>query len=186
MKFMDLPKEENPFLGYRAVRIYEEYKSVFVEQLTAIIKASAYGNVHLMVPMVCCVDEIRWVRSIVAEIQQQLDEKGVPFNRSMPVGIMIEVPSTAFIIDQLAPECDFFSVGTNDLAQYFLAADRGNKKVKNVYDPAQPAFVRLLDKIVKDVHASGKWVGICGQMASQVEFLPLLIGLGFDELSLFG
>ncbi|MBI9016785.1 MAG: phosphoenolpyruvate--protein phosphotransferase [Phycisphaerae bacterium] len=184
LPFMPLPAEENPFLGYRAVRIYKEYETFFREQLAAIIKASAFGNVHLMVPMICSVEEIRWVNKIILEIQDELGNQNIPFNKTMPVGIMIEVPSTAFIIDQLAVECDFFSIGTNDLAQYFLAADRGNEYVKDIYTPAHPSFIRLLKKIVDDVHEAKRWVGICGEMASQLEFLPLLIGIGFDELSL--
>jgi fructose-specific PTS system IIA-like component len=181
---LNLEKEANPFLGYRAVRIYPEFENLITHQLRAIIRASAFGSVKMLVPMICSVEEIRWVKRKVADIQKQLMAENTAFDKKMPVGIMIEVPSTIFILDQLCDEADFFSIGTNDLSQYIFAADRENKKLVKLCDNLQPAFLRVLKTIVEQIHNRGKWVGMCGEMAGQVESLPLLVGLGLDEISL--
>jgi fructose-specific PTS system IIA-like component len=171
-------------LGYRAVRIYPEYENIIADQFRAIIRASAFGSLKMLVPMVCSVDEIRWVKQKVTDIQKELTEHNVNFDKKMSIGIMIEVPSTIFILDQLCDESDFFSIGTNDLAQYIFAVDRENKKIAKLSDNLQPAFLRVLKTIVQQIHARGKWVGMCGEMAGQIETLPLLVGLGLDEISL--
>ncbi len=183
LPYLPLPHEVNPFLGYRGVRIYPEYQEMITTQLRAIIRASAFGSLRVMLPMVCSVEEVRWVKERVAEAQGELKAGGVAFDPAMPLGIMVEVPSVVFLLDQLCSEVDFFSIGTNDLMQYFLAVDRDNGKVAGLYSARHPAFLRLLEKIVEDVHRHGRWVGMCGEMARDVQNLPLLIGLGLDEIS---
>jgi fructose-specific PTS system IIA-like component len=181
---LNLEKENNPFLGYRAVRIYPEFEKLIIQQLRAIIRASAFGRIKMLVPMICSVDEIRWVKRKVSDIQNQLTAENTVFDSKMPVGIMIEVPSTIFILDQLCDEADFFSIGTNDLSQYIFAVERENKKLSKLCDNLQPAFVRVLKTIIQQIHNRGKWVGMCGEMAGQIESLPLTVGLGMDEISL--
>jgi len=183
LRYLNLPDEANPFLGYRGVRIYPDHHDVISSQLRAIIRASALGKVWMMVPMVCSVDEVRWIKTRVAEIHADLKASAVAFDPHMPIGVMVEVPAVAFIVDQLAAEVDFFSIGTNDLMQHFLAVDRTSDRVASLYTPLHPAFLRLLDKIVADVHRHGRWVGMCGEMTRDPRNLPLLIGLGLDEIS---
>ena len=183
LRYLNLPDEANPFLGYRGVRIYPEYRDTIVAQLRAIVRASAFGKVWMMVPMICSVEEVRWIKARVGEIQAALRASAIAFDPHMPIGVMVEVPAVAFIIDQLAAEVDFFSIGTNDLMQHFLAVDRTSDKVAGLYSPLHPAFLRLLDKIVADVHRHGRWIGMCGEMTRNPRNLPLLIGLGLDEIS---
>ncbi len=183
LPYLPMPRESNPFLGYRGVRLYPEYQEMITTQLRALIRASASGSLRVMVPMVCSVDEVRWVKARIAEIQAELRGSGVVFDPAMQVGIMVEVPSIAFVLDQLCAEVDFFSIGTNDLMQYFLAVDRDNEKVAPLYNARHPALLRLLARIVDEVHRHGRWVGMCGEMARDPENLPLLIGLGLDEIS---
>ena len=183
LPYLSLPPEANPFLGYRGVRIYREYQELITTQLRAILRASALGALRVMVPMVCSVEEVRWVKKRIAEVQAELKGDGVAFDPAMPLGIMVEVPSVAFVLDQICVEVDFFSIGTNDLLQYFLAVDRDNDKVAGLYSARHPAFLRLLARIVEDVRRHSRWVGMCGEMARDVQNLPLLIGLGLDEIS---
>ncbi len=183
LRYLNLPEEANPFLGYRGVRIYPDHRAVIMSQLRAIVRASAFGRVWMMVPMICSVEEVRWIKTCIAEIQAELRSKNIAFDAKMPIGVMVEVPAVAFIIDQLAAEVDFFSIGTNDLMQHFLAVDRTSDKVAGLYSPLHPAFLRLLDKIVADVHRHGRWIGMCGEMTRSPRNLPLLIGLGLDEIS---
>lgn len=182
--YLKIPAEANPFLGYRAVRIYDEFSEIIRNQLRAILRASAFGKLQLMIPMVSCVEEVRQVKKILAEIRTQLDSEKAAYDKTMQVGIMVEVPSAVFIIEQLAREIDFFSIGTNDLLQYFVAADRQNERVSRLYTPLHPSFIRFLKRIVDDVHTSGKWVGMCGEMAGDIQNIPILVGLGLDEISL--
>jgi multiphosphoryl transfer protein len=181
---LSLPKEANPFLGYRGVRIYSDFRDVIRVQVRAIARASAFGRVQMMVPMVSSLEEVSWVRSLLREVQDELKAKNVKFDPAMPLGIMIETPSVAFMLDHLASEVDFFSIGTNDLAQYFFAAERGNDRVSSLADVRNPAFLRLLQQIVREVRKTGKWIGMCGDMAADASLLPLLVGLGLDEISL--
>jgi len=181
--YLSLPKEANPFLGYRAVRIYREFEGLFRSQIRALVRASALGRLQVMIPMVSCLDEVTWVREVIADEQARLAAAGVAFNPAMPVGAMIEVPSAAFLLEPLAGALDFFSVGTNDLLQYFLACDRDNPRLTPLANPLEPSFLRLLDRIVSEARAHGRWVGLCGDMAGRARFLPVLVGLGFDELS---
>ncbi|HEX7486570.1 MAG TPA: phosphoenolpyruvate--protein phosphotransferase [Vicinamibacterales bacterium] len=184
LPYLAMPKEDNPFLGYRAVRIYPEFEGLFRSQVRALIRATAFGRLQVMIPMVSCLDEVTWVRGIIADEQSRLATEGVAFDPGMPLGAMIEVPSAAFIIGPLSEALDFFSVGTNDLLQYFLAADRANARLTALANPLEPSFLRLLDHIVSDVHACGRWVGLCGEMGGQPRYLPVLVGLGLDEISL--
>src|SRR5580698_5287263 len=182
--YLNLPAEENPFLGYRGVRIYAEHHQLLQAQLRAILRASAFGQVQVMAPMISSLDEVRQFKASISEAMQDLARKGIAFQSDLPIGIMIEVPSTAFILNELCAEVDFFSLGTNDLNQYFLAADRDNPKTAELSDVLHPGFLRFLKRIVDEIHSAGKWVGTCGEMASEIRHLPLLVGLGLDEISL--
>lgn len=184
VEYLNIPAENNPFLGYRAVRIYEEYSSLFTTQLRAILRASAHGNLKIMIPMISSMEEILWVKEKLAEAKQQLRAEHIPFDEKIPLGIMLEVPSVMFIIDQCCEEIDFFSIGSNDLTQYLLAVDRDNAKVTRHYNSLNPAFLRALDYAVQAVHRQGKWIGLCGELGAKGSVLPLLVGLGLDELSM--
>ncbi|MGU3416437.1 phosphoenolpyruvate--protein phosphotransferase [Enterobacteriaceae bacterium C34A] len=182
--YLNIPAENNPFLGYRAVRIYEEYASLFTTQLRAILRASAHGKLKIMIPMISSMEEILWVKEKLAEARQQLRSAQIPFDEKIPLGIMLEVPSVMFIIDQCCEEIDFFSIGSNDLTQYLLAVDRDNAKVTRHYNSLNPAFLRALDFAVQAVHRQGKWIGLCGELGAKGSVLPLLVGLGLDEISM--
>lgn len=183
LSYLNLPGEDNPFLGCRGVRLYPGHESLLRTQVRALVRASAHGRLKLMIPMVTTVDEARWVKKIVAEEQARCSAESVAFDAAMPVGAMIEVPAAAFALDALGRELDFFSVGSNDLLQYFMAADRANARVAGLNNPLQPAFLRFLKQIVQGVHARQKTVSLCGELGGQARFLPLLAGLGFDQIS---
>jgi len=180
---LNLPAESNPYLGYRGVRIYAEHRDLFRSQLRAILRASAFGRIHVMAPMISTVEEVLWLKSEIRALREQLRSESIAFDASMPIGIMIEVPSVGFILDQLCAELDFFSLGTNDLNQYFLAVDRDNGKVAGLSSVHHPGFLRFLKYIVGQVHSNGKWIGMCGEMAGDLRNLPILLGLGLDEIS---
>lgn len=182
--YLSIPAENNPFLGYRAVRIYAEYATLFNTQLRAILRASAHGKLKIMIPMISSMEEILWVKEKLAEAKQQLRHEQIPFDEKIPFGIMLEVPSVMFIIDQCCEEVDFFSIGSNDLTQYLLAVDRDNAKVTRHYNSLNPAFLRALDFAVQAVHRQGKWIGLCGELGAKGSVLPLLVGLGLDEISM--
>ena len=182
--YLNIPAETNPFLGYRAVRIYEEYATLFTTQLRAILAASAHGSLKIMIPMISSMEEIMWVKEKLAEAKQQLRNEHIPFDEKIQIGIMLEVPSVMFIIDQCCEEIDFFSIGSNDLTQYLLAVDRDNAKVTRHYNSLNPAFLRALDYAVQAVHREGKWIGLCGELGAKGSVLPLLVGLGLDEISM--
>jgi phosphoenolpyruvate-protein phosphotransferase len=180
---LNLASESNPYLGYRGIRIYAEHRELFRTQLRAVLRASAFGRIQIMAPMVSTVEEVLWLKQQIAELQQELQHKEIAFDPGMLVGIMIEVPSVAFILDHLCAEADFFSIGTNDLNQYFMAVDRDNARVANLSNVRHPGFLRFLKHIVDSVHRHGKWIGMCGEMASDARNLPILLGLGLDEIS---
>jgi multiphosphoryl transfer protein len=184
LPYLGLPVEANPFLGLRAVRMYDMHPEVIRTQVRAILRASASGRLKIMLPMVCCLEEVRAFRALVARLQAELVAEGVACDLAIEVGIMVEIPVVAFLLDQLAPEVDFLSIGSNDLAQYFLAVDRDNPAVAHLYSPYHPAFWRLLQQIVDGAHRHGRWVGICGELGGNLLAAPLLVGLGLDEVSL--
>lgn len=184
LKYMKLPKEENPFLGYRAIRIYLDNVDLFKVQLRAILRASSYGNVAIMLPMISSIEELRKSKEIIEEVKKELKEKNIKFNENIEVGIMIEIPSSAVMADEFAKECDFFSIGTNDLIQYTIAVERGNEKLANLYSHFNPAVIRLIKSAIDGAHKNGILCGMCGEAAGDVKFIPLLVGLGLDEFSM--
>lgn len=185
-KLMHLPhavQEPNPFLGRRAIRLCLDEPALFKTQLRAVLRASAHGNVRVMFPMITQLEEVRWANSFLEECQRELAAEGKAFKPDIETGCMIEVPSAALIADQLAAEVKFFSVGTNDLVQYTMAVDRGNDRVAHLYQPTHPSVLRLLSMACQAAHNHGIWIGVCGEMASEIHLTPLLLGLGMDELS---
>jgi len=178
-----LPPEDNPFLGIRSVRLYKTNEGLFKTQLRAIIRSSIFGNIRIMFPMISCVSEMRYCQGMVEKVKEELRSEGIPFAESIPVGAMIEVPSAAVIADYIARDCDFLSIGTNDLIQYTLAVDRGNEQVAYLYQAFNPAVLRLIRLIIQKGHEQGVWVGMCGEMASDPIATMALIGMGLDEFS---
>ncbi|MFZ0732159.1 MAG: phosphoenolpyruvate--protein phosphotransferase [Candidatus Sulfotelmatobacter sp.] len=181
--YLSLPEEDNPFLGYRGIRIYDQHSELLQSQLRAILHASVDGPVQIMAPMVASVEEFRQFKVAVSRAAQCLSDKEIPFRSDVKLGIMIEVPSVAFALEKFCEEVDFFSIGTNDLSQYFFAADRTNSGVASSFSVRHPAFLRFLQHLVDRIRSAGKWVGMCGEMAADPRNLPLLAGLGLDELS---
>ncbi|RJT23916.1 phosphoenolpyruvate--protein phosphotransferase [Buttiauxella izardii] len=184
ISYLNIGEEENPFLGYRAVRIYPEFTDLFTQQLRAILRAAAWGNARLMIPMVHTLDEILWVKQQLNNAIAALKEEGLRHASSIELGIMIEVPSVCFIIDHFCDEVDFFSIGSNDMTQYLYAVDRNNPRVAHLYNPITPSFLRMLRQIIDVAHKRNRWVGICGELGGETRYLPLLLGLGVDEFSM--
>lgn len=184
IRYLNIPQEDNPFLGYRAVRIYPEFAGLFRTQLRAILRAATFGNAQLMIPMVHSLDQILWVKSELQKALVALKADGLRHAPTISLGIMVEVPSVCYIIDHFCDEVDFFSIGSNDMTQYLYAVDRNNPRVSPLYNPITPSFLRMLQQIVHVAHERGKWVGICGELGGEGRYLPLLLGLGLDELSM--
>lgn len=184
LDYMPLPKEDNPFLGYRAIRISLDRKDLFMTQLKAILRASHYGNVKIMYPMVTSLGEVRQAKALLEKAKAELSAQGVPYNAQIEVGLTIEVPAAALIADVLASEVNFMSIGTNDLVQYVLAVDRMNENIAHLYNPYHPAVIRLLKHVIDAGKSVGIPVGVCGEMAGDVRALPIWLGLGIEELSI--
>lgn len=184
LKYMKLPEEENPFLGYRAIRIFLDNVSLFKVQLRAILRASAYGNLAIMLPMISSIEELREAKKIIQEVKEELKVKKIPFKDDIKIGIMIEIPSAALMAEELAKECDFFSIGTNDLIQYTVAVERGNEKIANLYTHFHPAVIRLIKYAIDGAHKNNILCGMCGEAAGDPLFIPVLVGLGLDEFSM--
>ncbi|ACQ69695.1 MULTISPECIES: phosphoenolpyruvate--protein phosphotransferase [Exiguobacterium] len=183
LSYLDLPKEMNPFLGYRAIRLCLEETDLFRTQLRALLRASAHGNLAIMFPMIATLEEFRAAKALLLEEEAKLKEEGIEVGQ-YETGMMVEIPSTAVMAKQFAKEVDFFSVGTNDLIQYTMAADRMNEKVSYLYQPFNPAILNLLHNVITEAHKAGKWVGMCGEMAGEELAIPILLGLGLDEFSM--
>lgn len=184
LPYLDLPKEMNPFLGFRAVRLCLEEQEIFRTQLRALLRASRYGNLKIMFPMIATLDEFRQAKAVLMEEKEKLINEGVEVSDSFEVGMMVEIPATAVMADRFAKEVDFFSIGTNDLIQYTMAADRMNERVSYLYQPYNPAILRLVKMVIDAAHKEGKWVGMCGEMAGDPIAIPILLGLGLDEFSM--
>jgi phosphotransferase system enzyme I (PtsI) len=184
LPYLDLPKEINPFLGFRAIRLCLEMQDMFRTQLRALLRASVHGNLKIMFPMIATLDEFRQAKAILIEEKEKLQREGVAVAGNIEVGMMVEIPSSAVIADLFAKEVDFFSIGTNDLIQYTLAADRMNERVSYLYQPYNPAILRLINMVIQAAHKEGKWVGMCGEMAGDEIAIPILLALGLDEFSM--
>ncbi|HAR4910551.1 TPA: phosphoenolpyruvate--protein phosphotransferase [Staphylococcus aureus] len=184
LSYLNLPEEMNPFLGYRAIRLCLAQQDIFRPQLRALLRASVYGKLNIMFPMVATINEFREAKAILLEEKENLKNKGHDISDDIELGIMVEIPATAALADVFAKEVDFFSIGTNDLIQYTLAADRMSERVSYLYQPYNPSILRLVKQVIEASHKEGKWTGMCGEMAGDETAIPLLLGLGLDEFSM--
>ena len=184
LPYMNFPKEENPFLGWRAIRIAMYRKEILRDQLRAILRASAFGKLRIMFPMIISVEEVRALRKEIEIYKQELRDEGKAFDESIEIGVMVETPAAATIARHLAKEVDFFSIGTNDLTQYTLAVDRGNDMISHLYQPMSPSVLNLIKQVIDASHAEGKWTGMCGELAGDERATLLLLGMGLDEFSM--
>lgn len=184
LPYMNLPKEMNPFLGWRAIRIALDRREILNAQLRAVLRASAFGKLAVMFPMIISVEEVRELKAVLETLKQQLREEGKAFDENIQVGVMVETPSAAVNAKFLAKEVDFFSIGTNDLTQYTLAVDRGNELISHLYNPLTPSVLSLIKQVIDASHAEGKWTGMCGELAGDEKATILLLGMGLDEFSM--
>ncbi|WP_441257402.1 phosphoenolpyruvate-protein phosphotransferase PtsI [Vibrio sp. Vf1514] len=186
LPYMDLPKEMNPFLGWRAVRISLDRREILRDQLRGILRASAHGKLRIMFPMIISVEEIRALKAAIEEYKAELRSEGLAFDENIEIGVMVETPAAAAIAHHLAKEVSFFSIGTNDLTQYTLAVDRGNEMISHLYNPLSPAVLTVIKQVIDASHAEGKWTGMCGELAGDERATLLLLGMGLDEFSMSG
>lgn len=184
LPYLNLPKEMNPFLGWRAIRIALDRREILHAQLRAVLRASAFGKLAVMFPMIISVEEIRELKSVIAELKQELRNEGKAFDENIQIGVMVETPSAAVNAKFLAKEVDFFSIGTNDLTQYTLAVDRGNEMISHLYNPMSPSVLGLIKQVIDASHTEGKWTGMCGELAGDERATLLLLGMGLDEFSM--
>lgn len=184
LPYFDFEKEENPFLGWRAIRISLDMKDMFKEQLRAILRASAYGHVRIMFPMIISPEELKDAKALVEECKQELSIEGISYDKAIEVGMMMETPASVLLAEEFAKEADFFSIGTNDLTQYLLAVDRGNKKIADRYNYFHPAVLKAIEKIIDAGHKEGIKVGMCGEMAGDTKAVSILLQMGLDEFSM--
>ena len=184
LKYLKLEKDANPFLGYRAIRLCLDNLPLFKTQLRAILRASAFGKIEIMFPMISSIDELRDAKKVLEDCKKELDGENIEYDKNIKVGIMIEIPSAALIADKLAKECAFFSIGTNDLIQYTVAVERGNEKISKLYTKFHPAVIKLIKMAIDGAHSANIICGMCGEAAGDPLFIPILIGLGLDEFSM--
>lgn len=184
LPYFEIEKEMNPFLGYRAIRLCLDRKDIFKTQLRALYRASIYGKLRIMFPMISCLEELLNAKEVVNEVLEELDKESIEYDKNVEIGMMIEVPSSALISDMLAKHVDFFSIGTNDLIQYTCAVDRMNPKIKHLYNQFNPGVLRLIKMVIDNAHKEGKWVGMCGESASNEKMIKILLGMGLDEFSM--
>ncbi len=182
--YFNIPKEENPAMGYRAIRICLEEQGIFRTQLRALYRASAYGRIAIMFPMIISVEEVIEIKSIIQNVQDELKAEKIAFNENVELGIMIETPASVVMSSELSKEVDFFSIGTNDLTQYTLALDRQNPRIERFYNPHHPAILRMIKYVVDSAHENGKWVGVCGELGGDFELLEYFMSIGLDEVSI--
>ncbi|MBD1575890.1 MULTISPECIES: phosphoenolpyruvate-protein phosphotransferase PtsI [Vibrio] len=186
LPYMDLPKEMNPFLGWRAIRISLDRRDILKDQLRGILRASAHGNLRIMFPMIISVEEIRELKAAIEQYKAELRSEGLAFDENIEIGVMVETPAAAAIAHHLAKEVSFFSIGTNDLTQYTLAVDRGNELISHLYNPLSPAVLTVIKQVIDASHKEGKWTGMCGELAGDERATLLLLGMGLDEFSMSG
>ena len=184
LKYLKLEKEANPFLGFRAISLSLDNLPLFKTQLRAILRASAFGKIEIMFPMISSIDELRQAKKVLEECKKELDDENIEYDKNIKVGIMIEIPSAALIADKLAKECDFFSIGTNDLIQYTVAVERGNERISKLYTKFHPSVIKLIKMAIDGAHSANIICGMCGEAAGDKLYIPLLIGLGLDEFSM--
>jgi phosphotransferase system enzyme I (PtsI) len=183
LPYLDIPQEDNPFLGYRAIRICLENPQIFHTQLRALMRASKYGNLKIMFPMISCIEELRAAKAQLKSVMDELRQEKIAINENIEVGMMVEIPATAVMADMFAKEADFFSIGTNDLIQYATAVDRGNPKIAHLYNPFHPAVLRLIQRTIEAAHQENRWVGVCGEAAADPRLALVFAAMGVDELS---
>ena len=184
LPYLPIDPEMNPFLGYRAIRLCLDRKDIFRTQLRALLRASAYGKLRIMFPMIATIDEFVSAKALLEEEKEKLVKEGVEVGQDLQVGMMVEIPAAAVLADEFAKYADFFSIGTNDLIQYSMAADRMSEKVSYLYQPLNPSILRLIKLTIDGAHSQGKWCGMCGEMAGEPDAMAVLMGLGLDEFSM--
>ena len=184
LPYFEAPREINPFLGWRGIRVSLERQDIFKSQLRALLRASHYGDISILIPFISSIEELREVKGIIIEVKNELEQENIPYNRQIKIGLMIEIPSTAIMADAFAREVDFFSIGTNDLIQYTIAVDRNNSRIASLYTPFHPAVLKLIHQVVRAARAERIGVSVCGEAAANKYLLPVFVAMGITELSM--